>query len=110
MSRRKDQERARRQRQWERENARFASLHAQAARLKPWLRSKGYDLPFYDGLDSYAEEFRRIAAEARADHTSLLGVEEVEDADYFAKGAAAPGRPELTQVFFETREAVADYG
>ena len=74
MSSDKKKAKQQKQRQWEKENESVTNFRSQAPQLKPFLRSKGCDLPFYDFLDSYSDEFQRIVTEAKGNHPSLLDV------------------------------------
>ena len=73
------QKRARRQRQWEEEDKTIRDLRAKAPYIKMILRGRGCVLPFYDYLDSYPDEFQRIATAAKNEHPSLIGIHEVDD-------------------------------
>lgn len=77
----RDKKREARQKQWEAERDRFREVQAQAPRVKAVARARGFDLPFFDALDSYETEFHTLVAEARAAHPSLVGVFEVDDED-----------------------------
>jgi hypothetical protein len=62
MSKDKDKKRRQRQAQWEKEKAQIDDMRRNAPEVKRALRRVGCDLPFYDYLDSYSEEFARIMA------------------------------------------------
>ena len=111
-SKKRQQERANKQRQWEHEDTTIKSFRAKAPYMKAILRGRGCVLPFYDYLDSYADEFHRIADAAKAEHPSLLGVHEVDDAVFAEneKNWSKLGYGDLQQIFFDIEEEVPDYG
>jgi len=108
----KEQKRARRQREWEEEDKTIKDLRAKAPYIKIIVRGRGCVLPFYDCLDSYSDEFHRIATAAKAEHPSLIGIHEVDD-DTFAepeKHWSELGYGDLQQVFFHVGDNVPNYG
>ena len=112
MSKKRQQERANKQRQWETEDKTIRSFRAKAPYMKALLRGRGCVLPFYDYLDSYADEFHRIADAAKAEHPSLLGVHEVDDIIFAEneKNWSRLGYGDLQQIFFNLVDDVPDYG
>ena len=70
------------QRQWKIEKTEIENLWNQAKKLKPALKAKGCDLPFYDFLDSYETEFNRLVAWAKETCPSLHGVFEISNGDF----------------------------
>ena len=73
---------------------------------------KGCNLPFYDYLDSYSDEFRRIIETALIQHPSLLGVHEVADDLFYASYEEQwkeLGYDHLEQVFFSFDDEYEDY-
>lgn len=119
MSRKKPQarkdrqrDRAKKQRQWQQEDKTIREFRAKAPYIKMILRGRGCVLPFYDYLDSYADEFQRIADEAKAEHPSLIGIHEVDDPTFAENEKNWPklGYGDLEQIFFTIEEAVPDYG
>lgn len=87
-------------------------IQAKAPYIKSILRNRGCDLPFYDYLDSYREEFERTARQAISEHDSLMGVYEVDDAVYSnpERDWGQFGHGELEQIYFDIGEEFADYG
>ena len=80
MGRKKSSSGARKESQdakWEAENASVQDFWAKADRVKAHVRAQGCNLPFFDFLDSYEEEFRRVVAWAKNTFPSLHGVFEV---------------------------------
>lgn len=108
----KRRERAKRQRQWEHEHKTIKEFRAKAPYIKMILRGRGCVLPFYDYLDSYADEFQRIGETAKHDHPSLIGIHEVDDHTFGENEKNWPklGYGDLEQVFFNIGEDVPDYG
>lgn len=109
--RKRQEKRAQKQKQWEEEDKTFKEFRAKAPYIKAILRSRGCILPFYDYLDSYADEFQRIAQAARTKHPSLLGVHEVDDAIFSGneKHWSQLDYGDLQQIFFSIEEGVSDY-
>lgn len=110
MSKRKDKEKANKQKKWEKENESIKNFRAQAPQLKPFLRSNGCDLPFYDFLDSYADEFERIIVEAKGQYPTLVNVHEVDDGVYRKTDWSDLGYVGYQQIIFSTDDALDDYG
>ncbi len=110
-SKKQQQTRATKQKQWEQEATTINEFRAKAPYIKAILRRRGCILPFYDYLESYADEFHRIADAARAEHPSLLGVHEVDDAVFSGSEKHWPklGYGDLQQIFFGIEEDVSDY-
>ena len=106
------QKRARRQRQWEEEDKTIRDLRAKAPYIKMILRRRGCVLPFYDYLDSYPDEFQRIATAAKNEHPSLIGIHEVDDHIFATseKCWSQLGCGDLQQVFFNIEGDLSDYG
>lgn len=71
--------------------------------LKAYLKAKGCDLPFYDYLDSYEEEFQRIVALAKAEFPSLVHVRVINRDDGRCHWSAAE-RDGLTEIVFDGDE------
>jgi hypothetical protein len=111
-SKKHQQERDKKQRQWQREDESIRNFRAKAPYIKAILRGRGCTLPFYDYLDSYADEFQRIADAARVEHPSLLGVHEVDDPIFAEneKNWSKLGYGDLQQIFFGFDKEVPDYG
>ena len=86
------------------------SIHANAPQVKAALRAKGCDLPFYDFLDSYADEFARTVDEAKRQHPTLVAVHEVERVQFREIDWSALGYANYQQIIFETDDDVGDYG
>lgn len=80
---RKDKERKQEQAQaeWERENKLFQKFRATGPEMKKALRAKGCNLPFYDFLDSYEDEFKKMVAWAKSQFRSLHEVYEMMPAE-----------------------------
>jgi hypothetical protein len=78
---RKDRERQRKKQKWETEDAGIKARWQKAPQMKAALRAKGCVLPFYDFLDSYEVEFKKLVAWAKAEFRSLHDVYEVSHAD-----------------------------
>jgi hypothetical protein len=106
------QQKAKKHLKWEREDKQIKEYRAKAPYLKSFLRGRGCVLPFYDFLDSYEDEFHRIADAAKAEHPSLLGVHEVDDQSYFEDvlNWSKLGYGHLNQVFFDIEDSVPGYG
>lgn len=71
--------------------------------LKAYLKAKGCDLPFYDYLDSYEEEFQRIVALAKAECPSLVHVRVTNRDDGGCDWSAAESDG-LTEIVFDGDE------
>src|SRR5436190_5230720 len=71
--------------------------------LKAHLKAKGCDLPFYDYLDSYEEEFHRLVALAKAEYPSLIQVRVVNQDDGLWLWSQAE-RDGLTEIVFDGDE------
>jgi hypothetical protein len=61
-----------RNRQWEEEVAVFNGFRENASEKKAHARRKGYTLPFFDYLDSYQEEFKKIGERAKREFAPYL--------------------------------------
>jgi hypothetical protein len=77
--------------------------------VKEILHANGCDLPFYDFLDSYAEEFERTITEAKRTCPSLAGVHEVEDSVYRRPDWSALGHGDLQPMKLKTDDEIGDY-
>lgn len=75
----RDRERKQRQRQWRQEKDRIVDLWSKAPQVKAALNAMGCLLPFYEGLDSYETEFKKVIAWAKTTFRSLHEVFEVDD-------------------------------
>src|SRR4051794_26218781 len=71
--------------------------------LKSYLKAKGCDLPFYDYLDSYEEEFQRLVVLAKAEYPSLVRVRLV-NGDDGRCGWSVAERDGLTEIVFDGDE------
>ena len=70
-----------RNRQWEDEVAVFRGFRENASEKKAHARRNGYKLPFFDYLDSYQEEFKKIGERAKKEFAPhLLDVIETDEA------------------------------
>lgn len=104
----KDKRRAAKQRQWEAEKEQINNLRAKAPEIKTALRAKGCNLPFYEFLDSYEDEFNAIASASAARFPSLVGAFEVEDAEYSSKDFTSRGvLPHWEHVIFNVEDPSA---
>jgi len=94
-------------------NEQFADLRKNAPSIKRLLKHKGCEQKFYDYLDDYREEFKRIADKAREEHPSLLGVHEIDDADYYAEDRGGLlqkfGYAHLRQIFVKAMDVDQEY-
>ena len=108
----KQQERARKQRQWEQEDKTIKAFRRRAPYIKMILRGRGCALPFHDFLDSYSDEFQRIAAAAKSEHPSLIGIHEVDEHTYAEsdKNWSEFGCGDLQQIIFDMDRNLPDYG
>lgn len=108
----KRKDRTRKRQSWEGECQQIRDSQANAPQMKRLLRQKGCELPFYDFLDSYEDEFQRIADAAKTEHASLLGIHEVDDQTYSSCETdwSKLGYTDLQQIFFDIKEVVPDYG
>jgi hypothetical protein len=100
-----------RNRKWKSEEQSIRDFQRRAPAIKAALRKQGIELPFYDYLDSYPDEFRRIAAYAKAMYPRLLGVHEVERSVYehIENHWRDFGYEHLRQVFFNIDDAESEY-
>lgn len=101
MSKAKSRDRERRQIQWERERDDIQNFRMKGIKMKAFLRSKGFDLPFFDCFDSYEDEFKKLVNWAKIEFPSLHNVyelsrEEFEDNDWQKLGLPS----DWEQVFF----------
>lgn len=114
MANKRDREAKRRkdQQQWQQENESLKAFKSKGHLVKSHLRNKGIVIPFYDYLDSYPDEFNKIAEFAKQTYPSLMGVHEVEPAIYdsIENHFADFGYGELDQVFFGLDSQYSDYG
>ncbi len=111
MSKREKEKRERqRQAQYEGERASMENFRRLAPTLKPVLRQVGCDLPFYDFLDSYEEEFSRTVSVAMREFPSLLGIHEVDENEFVDMNWTKYGADGLRQVFFSLDDKFAGYG
>lgn len=85
MKKQREKERASRQRRWDSQNESVKKFHAARPHVKKLLRTWGCNLPFYDYLDSYVEEFEQISKMARQRYPTLRAIHEAEDSTYFSK-------------------------
>jgi hypothetical protein len=69
-------------------------------------------LPFHDFLDSYSDEFQRIATAAKSEHPSLIGIHEVDEQTYAEseKNWLKLGYSDLRQIFFDIGDDFSNYG
>src|SRR5262249_47608528 len=81
----------------------IADAKRNAPLIKSHLKARGCDLPFYDYLDSYEEEFQRIVARAEAEYPSLIDVRVVEHDDGRC-GWSEAERDGLTEIVFDGDE------
>jgi hypothetical protein len=81
--------------------------------VKRFLKQRGCEQKFYDYLDSYIDAFHREAGSAVEQFTSLLGVHEVDDQQYYASCdgtfVASVGYTGLTQIFVKTTDVGDEY-
>jgi hypothetical protein len=82
----KERKRQRKQEQWEREKAEAEDRWRKAPQMKAALRAKGCVLPFYDTLDSYEAEFKKLVVWAKGSFRSLHEVFEVSPTDLDDEG------------------------
>lgn len=68
----KRKEKSNRNAQWEREKADFDSWRENASEKKARARRNGYTLPFFDYLDSYQEEYKKIGERAKKEFAPHL--------------------------------------
>ncbi len=107
----KDKERKRRQDEWEKDDKVFKRFREQAPYIKRLLNARGCTLPFYDLLDSYPEEFQRIAKDAKEKYSSLVGVYEVDDTIYYGHDYSCVGCGEYQKITFTANnDNIEDYG
>lgn len=106
---REKQERLR-QAKYEKEKATIENFRKNGAVLKTHLRKVGCDLPFYDFLDSYTDEFNRTVATAKAMFPSLVGVYEVDENEYQNTEWAKYGVGDCEYVLFDLDDRFSDYG
>jgi hypothetical protein len=94
-------------------NATLDDFRRKAPTVKRFLKQRGCELKFYDFLDSYIDAFHREAGNAAKESSSLLGVHEVEDRQYYGSHdgtfAASLGYTGLTQVFVKTTDVGDEY-
>lgn len=111
MSKRKEKARQRNQRTWEKNRDSIELDVDNAPGIKAVLRENGCDLPFYEFLDSYADEFHRIVREAKSKYPTLIDVHEVDDSVYDTpEWSAHLGYAALTKILFDIEERITDYG
>jgi len=79
----KERERQKKYAKWTAENETIERFRRQGPHIKRILAHRGIDLPFYDFLDSYVDEFNRTCIAAKSEHPSLLGIHEVDDSLYY---------------------------
>jgi len=110
MSKERDKLRQKRQAKYEKERATVLGFRKQAPQLKPHLRKVGCDLPFYDFLDSYEEEFSRTVTAAMKGLPTLHGVHEVDLPDFESTDWSLFGCDPKQQIFFNVDDQFASYG
>jgi len=88
---------------------RVGNLQTKGVYIKRLYRQRGINLPFYDSYDSYFEEFGKVVAQAKQQLPSLLGIFEVEDAEYYESDRSrfAPG---MQQIFWRSEAEHSGYG
>lgn len=109
-TKKKQQEQARKRVRWKKEDDEIKDFRRKAPHMKKYLQGRGCILPFYDYLDSYADEFERIVGVARKEFPSLLGIHEVDDETYFKDKWSQLGYENIQQIFFGIDDKYADYG
>src|SRR5947209_7462437 len=88
----------------------MASSVKEARERKRKVKAAGCNLPFYDGLDTYREEFSAIVRDAMTHHPSLVQVCEVNEAIFAEPNFDKLGCADVRQVFFRDEDgAVSDY-
>ena len=107
-----DKEKQRRQKQakYESEKAKIDKFHQMAPKLEPVLRQVGCDIPFFDYLDSYAEELAEQCRWQLQQFPSLLGIHEVDDGEFQESNSGQVWRSAYRQVFFNIDERFSRYG
>lgn len=109
------QDRAHKLKQAERDKhkATLDDFRRKAPMIKRFLKQQGHEHRFYDFLDSYIDAFQREAGNAVKQFSSLLGVREVDDGQYYGGHdgtfAASLGYTGLTQVFVKTTDVGDEY-
>lgn len=108
----KRRQKAKTKQKWRQARASINDFHAKAPYMKAILRQRGCDLPFYDFLDSYKDEFDKVVQLAMSEHHSLLGVYEVDDEVYAnpERDWSQFGHGKLQQIFFDIGDEFPDYG
>lgn len=111
-NKKKPNKRARKQDQWKRENEQLRDFRRKAPYYKTILQGRGCVLPFYDFLDSYADEFQRIVDHAKQEYGSLVDVHEVDEHifDDSDRNWSNLGYGDFDQIFFEVGDEAPDYG
>lgn len=94
------------------EKEQLRDLRRKAPHIKALMKLRGIEPAFCDYLDSYEEEFHRVAEVALVEHASLLGIHEFDDEIYRApeKHFSDFGCDGLTQIFFNIDDQYTDYG
>ncbi|MGN6545457.1 MAG: hypothetical protein ACTHK7_10455 [Aureliella sp.] len=79
-------------------------------RKKASLRAEGCHLPFYEAIDSFEEEFHRLAKAAAKDHPSLVAVREVPEHQVRSVDWLKATYPDFTSADMQVPESAAGYG
>lgn len=106
----KQKEKQRYRERFRKDSETLENFRTNAPQMKEELRKRGCDLPFYDYLDSYSDEFRRTAQEAKRRYRTLMDVREVSEDVYKEGDWASVGYGHLEQILFSTDDAASDYG
>jgi hypothetical protein len=105
----KDKKRTSKQRKWEAENKQIQEFRTQAPKIKAFARARGCTLRFFEYLDSYEDEFNAIAKDAPARFQSLVGVFELDEADYIKEDRTRYGiEADWERVLFKTEAPLAE--
>lgn len=94
----------------DKEKRRHENIQSYRTLVRGYLKEVRRELPFYEFVDSFREVFDREVAQARARHTSLLGIHELEMNAYLSPDldSLAPGRGK--DAFFASTSEFPEYG
>lgn len=110
MGKHPDRRRLKRQARHRSERRTIEQLRQHASRLKPILRDLGFDLPFYDLLDSYETVFDDLAFEGKERFRSLSGIHEVDGRTFEETDWSLFGLEPADHLQFTFDEQFAGYG
>src|SRR5688572_3244902 len=99
-------------RQWQMEEDYIQQYRRKGPYVKTIMRDRGYNLKFFDRIDSYISEYSKIADFAKVRYPSLLGIHEVANDIFEAPENywSRLGCDGLERIMFAIADEFANYG